>query len=88
MSRWTKFQTDCLLAVAELEREASRGPTGQEVKARLETAYGYEVGQGRLYTNLDRLADERYLRKLPLTGRSNSHELTEAGERFLRRRRR
>lgn len=87
-SRWTKFQTDCLLAVAELESDTAWGPTGQQVKQRLETAYGYDVGQGRLYTNLDRLATDRYLEKVPISGRANAHRLTEAGRRFLRQRQR
>ncbi|MFC4356888.1 hypothetical protein ACFO0N_02880 [Halobium salinum] len=67
-SRWTKFQTDCLLAVVELESESAPGLTGQEVERRLEAEYGYEVGQGRLYTNLDRLATERYWRRFRSRG--------------------
>jgi|GEM_PF-1794302 len=76
----TAFQQELLLAMAP--PDAPRHGLG--LKARVETVLGEEVNHGRLYPNLDELVDAGLVAKGEIDRRTNSYELTAAGERRLR----
>jgi DNA-binding PadR family transcriptional regulator len=57
-------------------------PYGLEIKHPLEADHG-EVNHGRLYPNLDGLADDGLVEKGELDKRTNSYELTDAGRDLL-----
>lgn len=73
-----KFRRDILFKLAGLGTVK-----GTDLKAALEADYGIEISHGRLYPNLDRLADGGLLEKhenVP-DNRTNSYELTPRGRR-------
>lgn len=72
------FQRDVLYVIANLDR-----PTGQTVKAELETYYGDEIKNGRLYPNLDALVREGLVEKGRVDGRANAYTLTQRGGRAI-----
>lgn len=76
---YTRFQIDCLAAIAE------EAKYGLAIKADLEEHYGQEVNHGRLYPNLDRLVDQGLIAKSGLDKRTNEYELTEEGRDVLER---
>ncbi|ELY64716.1 PadR family transcriptional regulator [Natrinema versiforme] len=77
----TGFQRDTLAAIARLERDAETS-YGLAIKRRLEREYG-EVNHGRLYTNLDDLADDGLVEKSALDKRTNEYVLTDSGRALL-----
>ncbi|NUC74983.1 helix-turn-helix transcriptional regulator [Haloterrigena sp. SYSU A558-1] len=78
----TAFQRDLLFVIASI------GPAkGLAVKEELSDYYAAEINHGRLYPNLDTLVDSGYVEKGQMDKRTNSYELTPAGERVLESRR-
>lgn len=73
----TSFQRDLLYLTAGLEQ-----PSGQEVKEEIEREYD-RITHGRLYPNLDTLADKGYIEKGRINRRTNYYEATEQGHRAL-----
>jgi len=78
----TAFQRDCLYVIAGLGE-----PYGLEISDELEDYYEGEVLHGRLYPNLDELAEIGFVEKGEFDDRTNSYELTDAGEAALQARR-
>ncbi|MFC7079162.1 helix-turn-helix transcriptional regulator [Halorussus caseinilyticus] len=76
------FQRDVLFAVRALERDGDP-PRGLRVKRRLEATYYEEVHHGRLYQNLDALADQNLVSKGAKDGRANEYTTTEAARTIL-----
>lgn len=74
----TGFQRDLLVAIRDLA-----GANGQAVKDVLDEQYGEEINHGRLYPNLDELADKGLIKKGRINDRSNSYILTRRGGREL-----
>lgn len=72
------FQRDVLYVLAGLEN-----PYGLAVKSELEAYYENDVNHGRLYPNLDELADRGYVEKGEIDRRTNSYELTDEGWQLL-----
>jgi len=72
------FQRDILYVISGLET-----PKGLEIKDGLEEIYTEEIHHGRLYPNLDTLAEEGLVDKIELDGRSNGYELTQTGRASL-----
>jgi DNA-binding PadR family transcriptional regulator len=72
------FQRDILFVISGLET-----PKGLEIKDGLEKIYRGEINNGRLYPNLDTLAEEGLIDKIELDGRSNGYELTQTGRASL-----
>ncbi|MCD2200948.1 PadR family transcriptional regulator [Halobacterium sp. KA-4] len=78
MQDLTAFQRDMLYVVAGLDE-----PYGLEIKGKMEEYYDVEVNHGRLYPNLDILAERDLLKKGKHDERTNEYEVTEKGRRFL-----
>ena len=78
-SNLTAFRRDLLQAVAQHDGD----PYGLEVKSTVEEWYGSEILNGRLYPNLDALAERGLVSKGTIDDRTNSYALTEWGERVL-----
>ncbi len=78
----TSFQRDLLFIAAEKQR-----PSGQEIKEEIESTYGTEITHGRLYPNLDTLADKGYIEKGEIDRRTNFYDVNEQGMTALERRR-
>jgi DNA-binding PadR family transcriptional regulator len=57
---------------------------GIEVKKELEEYYGDEVNHGRLYPNLDKLADRGYVDKHTLDERKNEYAVTDEARAGMR----
>ncbi|MFC7079276.1 helix-turn-helix transcriptional regulator [Halorussus caseinilyticus] len=76
------FQRDVLFAVRALERGGDP-PRGLRVKRRLEATYYEEVHHGRLYQNLDTLADQNLISKGAKDGRANEYATTDAARTIL-----
>ena len=74
----TNFHRDILVILAGLE-----GVKGLRIKEELETYYDDKVNHGRLYPNLDTLAERRFIEKFAIDNRSNGYRLTEKGNRHL-----
>lgn len=84
MPELTGFQRDLLYEIAAV------GPSkGQVIKDGLEDYYAMEINHGRLYPNLDTLAERGLVEKEKRVSddRSNSYELTARGESALAQRR-
>jgi DNA-binding PadR family transcriptional regulator len=82
-TRWvglTAFQRDLLVTIAGAEEV----PYGLAIKRRLETVYRAPINHGRLYPNLDELADQGLLAKTAKDKRTNGYHLTASGEAVLR----
>lgn len=73
------FQQQVLIEIGNLQAANSSEPYGLAIKERLEAYYGETVNHGRLYPNLDRLAEGGYLEKGQIDRRTNRYRLTEAG---------
>ena len=69
------FQRDLLVVAAEAAA-ADVDPIGLQLKSRLDERYPGEVGHGRLYQNLDVLADEGLIDRREIDGRTNAYEVT------------
>lgn len=74
----TGFQRDLLFVIADLDE-----PNGGEVGEELGEYYDAEIQQGRLYPNLDRLANQGMVQKDQNDRRTNTYTLTEQGNRAL-----
>lgn len=75
----TGFQRDILTVLAGGEEY------GLAIKRALGDRYGDEVNHGRLYPNLDRLADAGLVTKRALDDRTNGYSLTDRGRDVVRR---
>jgi PadR family transcriptional regulator PadR len=78
----TGFQRDLLYVIHGLDE-----PHGLAVKDELEEYYEKEIHHGRLYPNLDTLADKGLVTKSEHDRRTNSYALTTRGEREITARR-
>lgn len=78
----TSFQRDLLVVAAEKDR-----PSGQDIKGEIEAAYDAEITHGRLYPNLDTLAEKGYLEKGEIDRRTNYYDVSDRGMGALRDRR-
>ena len=67
------FQYTILCTLAE------RPMYGLELKEVMQATYGTEINHGRLYPNLNELAERGYLDKSKLDNRSNEYAITEQG---------
>lgn len=76
------FQRDLLHVIGGLDE-----PYGLRIKEELEEYYGTEINHGRLYPNLDALADEGLIEKGQRDRRTNAYALTRRGRRELEARR-
>ena len=76
----TAFQRDVLRI---LDREGNQ--KGLSIKEHAEAYYGVEVHHGRLYPNLDTLADRDLVEKSMRDPRTNDYALTKRGRRALKR---
>lgn len=74
----TAFQRDVLYTVASLGE-----PYGLAIRDELSEYYGTEVNHGRLYPNLDELADRGYLVKTRHDERKNTYSLTDRGRALI-----
>ena len=71
MQDLTEFQKNILNVLV------GEGKYGLEVKEELEEYYDDEINHGRLYPNLDKLADRGYVEKRALDERTNEYVLTD-----------
>ena len=78
----TSFQRDLLYVTAGRDR-----PSGQQIKEEIEREYN-EITHGRLYPNLDTLAEKGYVEKGQINRRTNYYEATERGYQAIADRRR
>lgn len=78
----TGFQRELLYATAGLDE-----PHGLAIKEELDDYYETEVHHGRLYPNLDELADKGLVEKGERDRRTNSYTLTRRGTREIEARR-
>ena len=79
MNDLTAFQRDALYAIAGLDE-----PYGLAIKDELEEYYDKEVNHGRLYSNLDTLADKGLVKKGQYDNRTNSYSLTQRSHREIK----
>jgi PadR family transcriptional regulator PadR len=77
----TAFQRDLLLVVADLN-----GAKGVTIKEDIEEYYQEEINHGRLYPNLDNLAEKGLVDKSQLDKRTNKYEMTRRGVREVEQR--
>ena len=82
MNELTAFQRDIIYTVGRLD-----APHGLAIKDELEEYYGSEVNHGRLYPNLDQLAEQNLLAKGKKDDRTNEYQLTEQSYDTIRKRR-
>lgn len=75
MNNKTAFQRDILFAIYGLG-----DPKGLKIKETLEDYYQQEVNHGRLYPNLDQLAEEGLIDKGTKDDRTNEYQLTAHGK--------
>jgi len=78
MQDLTAFQRDILAVAADLDE-----PYGLAIKEALQEGYRTEVNTGRLYPNLDTLAEKGLIEKSAFDRRTNFYEVTERGQREL-----
>lgn len=78
----TGFQRDLMYVISGLE-----DPKGLSIKEELEKVYGSEIHHGRLYPNLDTIAEKGLVDKGSLDQRTNFYTLTRRGKRELAARR-
>jgi DNA-binding PadR family transcriptional regulator len=74
----TGFQRDFLYCIAGNEE-----PYGLSIKHEIESYRDIEVSTGRLYSNLNKFVDKRYVSKGSIDDRTNSYELSAEGETLL-----
>jgi hypothetical protein len=83
VSHLSAFQRDILAAlpVSQPHPQSDAGqPHGLAVKTTIETWYGSEVNHGRLYPNIDELAEKGYLARERIDKRTKAIRLTDAGK--------
>jgi PadR family transcriptional regulator PadR len=78
MHNLTGFKRDCLTVIAGMEE-----PKGLDVKDKLDEYYETEINHGRLYPNLNDLADEGLIEIGSIDDRTNSYSLTDEGREVL-----
>lgn len=78
----TGFQRDLLFVIAGKDE-----PHGLAIKDAIEEYYDKEVQAGRLYPNLDELAEKGLIEKGVIDRRTNSYSLTKRGRREIEARR-
>jgi DNA-binding PadR family transcriptional regulator len=78
----TGFQRDLLYVIAGLGE-----PKGLAIKEELADYYEGEINHGRLYPNLDTLAEKGLVSKGTIDDRTNSYSLSRRGTQELRDRR-
>jgi PadR family transcriptional regulator PadR len=78
MQELSAFQRDLLYVLAGLNE-----PHGLGVKEEMEDYYDKEVNHGRLYPNLDTLAEHGLVEKSKFDDRTNIYEITEKGQEKL-----
>ena len=83
MEDLTGFQRDLLYVTAGLDDDDSAPPHGLAIKNELEQDYSGEINHGRLYPNLNTLADKGLLAKGEIDDRTNSYTLTPRGGREI-----
>jgi PadR family transcriptional regulator PadR len=79
MHELTGFKRDLLTIIAGLDE-----PKGLDVKDELDEYYEQEINYGRLYPNLNELADEGLVEIGSIDDRTNSYTLTDEGREALR----
>lgn len=80
------FQIDLLTVCARLE-QSKTNVKGLAIKDGVAQIYGEEINHGRLYPNLDELADEGLIEKGTIDRRTNSYRVTSRGFELLAQRR-
>ena len=85
MDDLTAFQRDILYVIAGLDDETP--PYGLAIKEELDRDYSGEINHGRLYPNLNELAEMGLVEKGSVDDRTNSYGLTEHGHREIEARR-
>jgi len=78
MDDLTGFQRDLLTVIAGLEE-----PHGLRVKEEIQNYYETEIQHGRLYPNLDALAEKGLIEKGEIDKRTNSYTLSQQGRQVL-----
>ena len=78
MDDLTAFRRDILVIIAGLG-----APHGLGIKAELEGYYPEAIDYGRLYPNLNWLAEQGFIAKSTRDARSNEYQLTDQGEQRL-----
>lgn len=85
MEDLTGFKRDVLRGIAALTVKNDRPPKGLAVKSWLQTHGGYDdVNHGRMYPNLNELAERGLVRKESRDLRTNEYSLTESGKETIR----
>ncbi|AWB28738.1 hypothetical protein HARCEL1_12895 [Halococcoides cellulosivorans] len=79
----SQLKRDILYVISGLD-----DPKGLEIKDELSTYYDEEINHGRLYPNLDDLAEAGFVDKFKVNGRSNGYRLTTGGRNLMESRRR
>lgn len=74
----TAFQRDLLWLINRMDK-----PKGVEVREAIEEYYGTDLNHGRLYPNLDELADKGLIEKGKKDERTNEYGLSQRGRREL-----
>lgn len=82
MNDLTAFQRDILYVI-----DGRDDPHGLAIKSDLEEYYHTEVNHGRLYPNLDQLAELGLIKKGTYDKRTNMYNLTAEGKETIRERR-
>ncbi|WP_440991669.1 PadR family transcriptional regulator [Haloarchaeobius baliensis] len=72
----TGFQRDLLACIRRLDEETTI-PTGTTIKESMESLYGETINHGRLYQNLNHLAESDCIDKVVVDGRTNAYYLTD-----------
>ena len=85
MADLTAFQRDILYVIAGLDDDTP--PYGLAIKEELDRHYSDEINHGRLYPNLNELAEMGLVEKGSVDDRTNSYGLTERGHREIEARR-
>jgi PadR family transcriptional regulator, regulatory protein PadR len=78
MDDLTAFQRDILYIIDGLD-----APKGLAIKDELDEYYNQEINHGRLYPNLDTLADKGLVKKGQHDNRTNSYTLTQRAHREI-----
>ena len=85
MADLTAFQRDILYVIGGLDDETP--PYGLAIKEELDRHYSGQINHGRLYPNLNELAEMGLVEKGSVDDRTNSYGLTEHGHREIETRR-
>ena len=81
MDDLTGFQRDLLYVIVGLENGTP--PHGLAIKDSLEEDYEGEIHHGRLYPNLDTLAEMGLIDVSTIDNRTNAYSITQSGRREL-----